>query len=110
MRKEINQEVLLEVIRKRSHPQPQVYTKEEQNIIDTALKKQVVKTCHTMHGGLFWANISCPECGKVLQVNPMKETDQYCPVCGQRIGWRYREVTGGDAGEPKKETAGYDMG
>ena len=27
-----------------------------------------------------------------------------------RIGRRYREVTGGDAGEPKKETAGYDMG
>ena len=27
-----------------------------------------------------------------------------------RIGRRYREMTGGDAGEPEKETAGYDMG
>lgn len=27
-----------------------------------------------------------------------------------RIGRRYREMTGGDASEPEKETAGYDMG
>lgn len=27
-----------------------------------------------------------------------------------RIGRRYREMTGGDTGEPEKETAGYDMG
>lgn len=27
-----------------------------------------------------------------------------------RIGRRYREMTGGDAGEPEEETAGYDMG
>lgn len=66
MRKEINQEVLLEVIRKRSHPQPQVYTKEEQNIIDTALKKQVVKTCHTMHGACFG------------QIYPVRNAEKFC--------------------------------
>lgn len=27
-----------------------------------------------------------------------------------RIGRRYREMTGGDTGEPKEETAGYDVG
>ena len=27
-----------------------------------------------------------------------------------RRGRRYQEMTGGDAGEPEKETAGYDMG
>ena len=27
-----------------------------------------------------------------------------------RIGRRYREITGGEAGEPKEETAGYDVG
>ena len=27
-----------------------------------------------------------------------------------RIGRRYREMTGGDAGEPEKETSGHDMG
>lgn len=27
-----------------------------------------------------------------------------------RIGRRYREIIGGDASEPEKETAGHDMG
>lgn len=27
-----------------------------------------------------------------------------------RIGRRYREMVGGDAGEPEEETAGHDMG
>ena len=27
-----------------------------------------------------------------------------------RIGRRYREITGGEAGEPEKEITGYDMG
>lgn len=27
-----------------------------------------------------------------------------------RRGMWYREMTGGDAGEPKEETAGYDVG
>lgn len=27
-----------------------------------------------------------------------------------RIGRRYREMMGGDAGEPEEETAGHDMG
>ena len=88
MRNKINQEILLEVIQKRSHSQPQVYTKDENDIVDTALKKQVKKSCNIICMDVFGADLSCPECGKIFRVDPMKEVDKYCADCGQRLYWR----------------------
>ena len=56
-----------------------------------AREKQVKKFCNTVKLDLFWAEIICPECGKIFKVDPMKEVEQYCPDCGQAILWKNLE-------------------